>query len=110
MKFLLDHDLPDDLSYLIEQLGHDVLLLRKAIPAESSDAAVLQFAHDNGCILLTCNRNDFLRLAMTNPHHGVVCRRSAPNTGRTSASPMMAVCMTTVSFLSRIGVTGNGSA
>ena len=31
MKFLLDDDLPDDLSYLIEQLGHDVLLLRKAI-------------------------------------------------------------------------------
>ena len=72
MKFLLDHDVPDDLSYLIEKLGHEVLLLRKAIPAESSDAAVLQFAHDNGCILLTCNRNDFLRLAMTNPHHGLV--------------------------------------
>ena len=24
MKFLLDHDVPDDLSYLLEQLGHDV--------------------------------------------------------------------------------------
>ena len=30
MKFLLEHDVPDDLSYLLEQLGHDVTLLRKA--------------------------------------------------------------------------------
>lgn len=37
MKFLLDHDVPDDLSYLLEQLGHDVTLLRKAIPGDSSD-------------------------------------------------------------------------
>lgn len=29
MKFLLDHDVPDDLSYLLEQLGHEVTLLRK---------------------------------------------------------------------------------
>ena len=33
MKFLLDHDVPDDLSYLLEQLGHDVTLLRKAFRA-----------------------------------------------------------------------------
>ena len=30
MKFLLDHDVPDALSYVLEQLGHDVTLLRKA--------------------------------------------------------------------------------
>jgi hypothetical protein len=28
VKFQLDHDVPDDLSYLLEQLGHDVTLLR----------------------------------------------------------------------------------
>lgn len=32
MKFLLDHDVPDDLSYLLEQPGHNVALLRKALP------------------------------------------------------------------------------
>ena len=72
MKFLLDHDVPDDLSYLIEQLGHEVTLVRNAIPGDSSDLAVLQFAHDAGCVLLTCNRDDFLRLAMTKPHHGII--------------------------------------
>jgi predicted nuclease of predicted toxin-antitoxin system len=72
VKFLLDHDVPDDLSYLLEQLGHDVTLLRKALPGDSSDEAVLQFASERGCLLLTCNRDDFLNLATTRPHHGIV--------------------------------------
>ena len=65
MKFLLDHDVPDDLSYLLELLGHHVTLLRRALPGDSSDEAVLQFAHERGCVLLTCNRDDFLHLATT---------------------------------------------
>jgi len=72
VKFLLDHDVPDDLSYLLAQLGHDVTLLRKALPGDSSDEAILQFAHERGCVLLTCNRNDFLHLATARPHHGIV--------------------------------------
>ena len=72
MKFLLDHDVPDDLSYLLEQLGHHVTLLREALPGDSSDEAVLQFADECGCLLLTCNRDDFLNLATTRPHHGIV--------------------------------------
>jgi predicted nuclease of predicted toxin-antitoxin system len=72
VKFLLDHDVPDDLSYLLEQLGHDVTLMRKALPGDSSDEVVLSFAHETGCILLTCNRDDFLNLVATRPHHGVV--------------------------------------
>ena len=72
MKFLLDQDVPDDLSYLLKQLGHEAGLLREAFPGDSSDEAVLQFAHERGCVLLTCNRNDFLHLATTRPHHGIV--------------------------------------
>ena len=72
MKFLLDHDVPDDLSYLLEQLGHEVMLLRKALPGDASDEAVLQLAHERDCILLTCNRGDFLNLASTKLHHGVI--------------------------------------
>ena len=56
MKFLLDHDLPDDISYVLRQLGHDVTLLREVLPGESSDVTVLRFAFDHGCVLLTCNR------------------------------------------------------
>ena len=45
MKFLLDHDVPEDLSYLLKQLGHDVVLLREALPEDPADEAVLRFAH-----------------------------------------------------------------
>lgn len=72
MRFLLDHDVPEDLSFLLEQLGHDVELLRKALPADAPDEAVLRFAHENGCVLLTCNRDDFLELANTTSHSGII--------------------------------------
>ena len=45
MIFLLDHDVPDDLSYLLEELEHEVRLLRKVLAEDASDESVLQFAH-----------------------------------------------------------------
>jgi len=42
VKFLLDHDVPEDLSYLLEQLGHDVMLLRKVLATDASDEAALR--------------------------------------------------------------------
>ena len=72
MKFLLDHDVPEDLSYLLEELNHEVTLLRDVIPSNSSDEAVLAVANERDCVLLTCNRDDFLEIATTRPHHGVV--------------------------------------
>lgn len=72
MRFLLDHDVPDDLSYLLRQLNHDVSLLRQVLPEASSDSAVLRFAHEQGCVLVTCNRDDFVRLAQEQPHQGIV--------------------------------------
>lgn len=72
MKFLLDHDVPEDLSYLLEQLGHEVTLLREAFPENASDEAVLLLAYERDCVLLTCNRDDFLNLATRKPHHGIV--------------------------------------
>ena len=72
MTFFLDHDVPDDLSFLLKQLGHEVTLLREVLPSDSTDESVLQFAYDRGCILLTCNRDDFLHLAATKLHHGIV--------------------------------------
>ncbi|MEO8663120.1 MAG: hypothetical protein ABI693_31970 [Bryobacteraceae bacterium] len=44
MKFLLDHDVPDDLSFLLGQLGHTVTRLRKVLPGDSSN--ILIYAHD----------------------------------------------------------------
>jgi len=72
VKFLLDHDVPDDLSYLLEELNHEVTFLRDALPGNTSDEAVVKFARERGCVLLTCNRNDSLDLATARPHLGIV--------------------------------------
>jgi predicted nuclease of predicted toxin-antitoxin system len=72
VKLLLDHDVPAGLSHLLEELGHTVTILRKVLPNETADESVLQFAYDNDCVLLTCNRDDFLQLAKQKPHHGII--------------------------------------
>ena len=48
---MLDNDVPEDVSYLLGQLGHQVTLLRKVLPKDASDEAVLHFAHESGCVL-----------------------------------------------------------
>jgi predicted nuclease of predicted toxin-antitoxin system len=60
VKFLLDHDVPEDLTYLLQELGHEVLRLRDVLPQEASDAAALQFAYEHSCLLMTCSRDDFI--------------------------------------------------
>ena len=40
MKVLLDHDLPEDLTYLLQALGHEVLRLRDVLQQEAADLAV----------------------------------------------------------------------
>jgi len=57
---------------LLLELGHEVSLLRQVLPTDASDATVLHFARDNGCVLITCNRDDFLQLASRQPHHGII--------------------------------------
>ena len=51
MKFLLDHDVPEDLTYLLQELGHEFLRLRDVLPQEATDALVLRVAYDQGCLL-----------------------------------------------------------
>ena len=72
MKFLFDNDVPDDLSFLLLQLGHEVSLLRQVLAQDGSDLRVLEVAHQNGLVLLTCNRDDFLQLAKDKPHDGII--------------------------------------
>ncbi len=72
MKFLFDHDVPDDLGHVLRQLGHTVVLLREVLPRTAPDAEVLVHAAQHGLIMVTCNRDDFLALAQSEPHHGLI--------------------------------------
>ena len=63
MKFLLDHDVPDEVEQLLRYWQHDVRRLREVLPATTEDPGVFDFAQREQRIIITCNRNHFLALA-----------------------------------------------
>lgn len=72
MKFLFDHDVPDELGYFLTHLGHEVRRLREELSADTPDADVLAHAARQRWLLVTCNRDDFLKLASAQAHAGLV--------------------------------------
>jgi predicted nuclease of predicted toxin-antitoxin system len=72
VKFLFDHDVPDDLSHVLRQMGHTVERLRDVLPTTAPDSAVLAHAATHDLVLVTCNRNDFVTLAQTQAHRGLI--------------------------------------
>lgn len=53
-------------------MGHSVVLLREVLPGTTSDPKVLAYAVANGLLMVTCNRDDFVALAGTQTHHGLI--------------------------------------
>ena len=72
MKFLLDHDVPDDAGFALEAMGHEVVKLRELLPVTTPDEKVLRLAGERDALLITCNRDDFLTAAGRVPHHGII--------------------------------------
>jgi predicted nuclease of predicted toxin-antitoxin system len=72
VRFLLDHDVPDDVAFSLEALGHTVVKLREILPVRTPDDEVLRQAAERDCLLITCNRDDFLALARQLPHRGII--------------------------------------
>ena len=72
MKFLFDHDVPDDIAFALVALGHEVRKLREIAPATVPDDEVLRLAIEQASVLITCNRDDFLALARSTSHAGVI--------------------------------------
>ena len=72
MTFLLDHDVPDDIIHSLLALRHCVTHLREVLPKEVGDQQVLAHACQTKSVLITCNRDDFLALAKSQPHCGII--------------------------------------
>jgi len=72
VTFLFDQDMPDDLGHVLRQLGHTVVMLREVLPTTTPDSEVLAYAVAQGMILITCNRDDFVALAQSQAHHGII--------------------------------------
>ena len=63
MKFLLDHDVPDEVEQLLRYWKHDVRRLREVLPVTATDPIVFSRAQEEQRIIISCNRNHFLELA-----------------------------------------------
>jgi predicted nuclease of predicted toxin-antitoxin system len=72
VRFLLDHDVPDDVGFSLEALGHAVVKLREVLPVTTPDDEVLRLAGERDCVLITCNRDDFLAAGGRAAHHGII--------------------------------------
>jgi predicted nuclease of predicted toxin-antitoxin system len=72
MIFLLDHDVPMEVAQVLRREGHEVHRLVDQLPITTSDSMVFDHARSNGWITVTCNRKDFLPLAASGPHAGLI--------------------------------------
>jgi len=72
VRFLLDHDVPDTIAGVLARAGHEVNLLRDVLPVDTKDFQVLALAAQRDLVLVTCNRDDFLKLASKQRHAGII--------------------------------------
>ena len=72
MKFLLDEDVPIELAHCLRAKGHAVESVWETLGARTPDDDIWRHAVHMGAILITCNRDDFLELAGTDPQTGLV--------------------------------------
>lgn len=72
MIFLLDHDTPDEIAFSLQALGHKAVHLRDVLSPDTEDAEVFAHAQRQGWVMITCNRDDFLALATSQPHGGLI--------------------------------------
>jgi predicted nuclease of predicted toxin-antitoxin system len=72
VRFLLDNDVPDMVARVLVEAGHEVFPHRDVLPKKSVDSAVLDYATANALVVITCNRDDFMPLASTRAHSGLI--------------------------------------
>jgi predicted nuclease of predicted toxin-antitoxin system len=92
VRFFLDHDVPVLVADALRRHRHEVVLLTDALPADATDEAVWLQAQAHRAIMITCNRNDFLRLAAAGEHDGLIIliRRRQPQTEWTKLLQLIA--------------------
>ena len=72
MRFLLDEDVPSDIRWALRNEGHAVEISFEALGEKIPDEIVWAHAVATEAIMVTCNRQHFLRLAGTSPATGLI--------------------------------------
>ena len=72
MKFLVDEDVAMEAVRALRQAGHEAQLVFEVLGSRTPDEQVWARAVGAGQIVITCNRDDFLRLAGAEPETGLI--------------------------------------
>lgn len=72
MKFLIDEDVAIEVARCLRQEGHEVELVFETLGPRTSDEQIWACAVRTRAIVITCNRDDFLKLAGTEPTTGLI--------------------------------------
>jgi len=72
VTFFLDHDVPRHIADLLWRHGHKVELVADVMAPDSSDEKVFAYSVKANAIMVSCNRNDFLEVASTLAHPGLI--------------------------------------
>lgn len=72
MKFLLDHDVPIEIQFVLARETHDAVRLVEVLPINTPDDQVFAYAIRDARIMITCNRSDYLNLAERRSHNGLI--------------------------------------
>ena len=68
----MDEDVPVEVARCLKQMGHEVFLVTEQLGVRTDDVDIWHHAIETDCILITCNRQDFLALAGDAPETGVI--------------------------------------
>jgi predicted nuclease of predicted toxin-antitoxin system len=102
VKFLIDEDVPMEVSRCLRDAGHEVCVVAEVLGVRTDDVDIWRFAVLSQAIVVTCNRQDFLSLAGTQPETGLIVL----NRRRTR----QAECRRILALLENAGETGlNGN-
>ena len=72
MRFLVDEDVALEAARCLQRAGHEVLLVADVLGVRTDDVDIWRHAVRTGSIVVTCNRQDFLELAGTEPATGLI--------------------------------------
>ena len=72
MKFLVDEDVAVEVFRCLQQQGHEAQLVFDALDPRTPDERVWEHAIRSEAIVVTCNRDDFLKLAGQSPATGLI--------------------------------------
>jgi predicted nuclease of predicted toxin-antitoxin system len=72
VRFLVDEDVAIEVARCLQQAGHDVSLVAETLGLRTDDVDIWHHAVRTAAIVITCNRQDFLELAGTEPETGLI--------------------------------------